>query len=40
YVIFGLVETYVVAEPIAPSTQSGLDFMPYILGVVIFSIKA
>ncbi|CAG8746847.1 3430_t:CDS:2, partial [Racocetra persica] len=40
YVIFGLVETYVVAEPIAPPTQSGIDFMPYILGVVIFSIIA
>ncbi|CAG8706258.1 24451_t:CDS:2 [Dentiscutata erythropus] len=38
YIIFGLVEIYVVSEPIAPPTQSGLDFMPYILGVVAFSI--
>ncbi|CAG8745902.1 28289_t:CDS:2, partial [Racocetra persica] len=38
YIIFGLVESYIVAEPVAPPTQSGIDFMPYILGVVAFSI--
>ncbi|CAG8527591.1 29798_t:CDS:2 [Gigaspora margarita] len=38
YVIFGLAECYIVSEPIAPPTQSGLDFMPYILSVVVFSI--
>ncbi|CAG8558683.1 2403_t:CDS:2, partial [Dentiscutata heterogama] len=40
YIIFGLVENYVVSEPVAPSTQSGIDFMPYILGVVVFIILA
>ncbi|CAG8715382.1 17811_t:CDS:2, partial [Racocetra fulgida] len=34
YVIFGLVEYYIVAEPVAP------HFLPYILGVVVFSIVA
>ncbi|CAG8691020.1 33670_t:CDS:2, partial [Racocetra persica] len=36
YIIFGLVEHYIVTEPVAPSTQSGLEFMPYLLGVVVF----
>ncbi|CAG8747127.1 14581_t:CDS:2 [Cetraspora pellucida] len=38
YIIFVLVEHYVVIEPVAPTTQSGIDFMPYILGIVAFSI--
>ncbi|CAG8578325.1 14901_t:CDS:2 [Gigaspora margarita] len=38
YIIFGLVENYVAYEPVAPPTQSGINFMPYILGVVAFSI--
>ncbi|CAG8458779.1 36321_t:CDS:2 [Racocetra persica] len=38
YIIFGLVENYIVTEPVAPPTQSGLEFMPYILGVVVFLI--
>ncbi|CAG8746676.1 1200_t:CDS:2 [Dentiscutata erythropus] len=40
YVIFGLVECYVVFEPVASPSQSGVDFMPYILGVVAFSITS
>ncbi|CAG8738714.1 11967_t:CDS:2, partial [Gigaspora margarita] len=34
-IIFGLVERYIVFEPVAPPTHSGIDFMPYILGAVV-----
>ncbi|CAG8733784.1 4136_t:CDS:2, partial [Racocetra persica] len=36
YIIFGLVENYIVTEPLAPPTQSGVELIPYILGVVTF----
>ncbi|CAG8490281.1 16262_t:CDS:2 [Dentiscutata erythropus] len=36
YIIFGLVESYVVFEPITPPIQSGLELIPYLLSVVIF----
>ncbi|CAG8758779.1 11592_t:CDS:2, partial [Racocetra persica] len=36
YIIFVLAENYIVTEPIAPPTQSGLEFMPYALGVAAF----
>ncbi|CAG8660031.1 5586_t:CDS:2 [Gigaspora margarita] len=35
FIIFGLVERYIVFEPVASPTHSGIDFMPYILGVVV-----
>ncbi|RIB14310.1 major facilitator superfamily domain-containing protein [Gigaspora rosea] len=39
YIMFGLVENYIAVTPIAPpATQSGLDFMPYFLGLTICSI--
>ncbi|CAG8756656.1 13902_t:CDS:2, partial [Gigaspora margarita] len=38
YIMFGLVENYIAVKPIAPPTQSGLDFMPYFLGLTICSI--
>ncbi|CAG8700794.1 2454_t:CDS:2 [Dentiscutata erythropus] len=37
YIIFGLVESYVVNEPVAPPTQAGLDYMPYVIGITAFS---
>ncbi|CAG8553913.1 5921_t:CDS:2, partial [Gigaspora rosea] len=38
YIIFGLVETYIVSEPVVSPTQSGIYFLPCILSGVLFSI--
>ncbi|CAG8785882.1 13413_t:CDS:2 [Gigaspora margarita] len=38
YIIFGLVEIYVVSEPVVSPTKSGIYFLPYILSGVLSSI--